>query len=119
MSNSQSQEVALAYKVEFLDGASRDDIEALTEDLRQLAANHEGTLIWELSFCGNEAYGYERYRDKAAFLEHLKALEPLFPRIGPLWKTTKLVPTTQVDAELAEMLKSFGGAIGEKFVSAT
>lgn len=50
-------------------------------------------------------------RDAGAFEQHLAELAPLFPRIGPLWKTTMMVPTTALSAEIVEMLSGFGAAI--------
>lgn len=58
-----------------------------------------------------DTYGFERYRDADAFKAHLAELAPLFPRIGPLWKNTMMVPTTPLSAEVAEMLSGFGATI--------
>lgn len=106
--NAKFGAVGLTYQVEILAEADMDDVIQLTNEMRELAEDHSGTLIWETSFSGRRGYGYERYRDKTAFLEHLQALEPLFPRIGALWKTTQIVPTTEIDDELRAMLASFG-----------
>ena len=100
--------IALTYKVEVLPDADMQAVYQMTNEMREIADNHDGTLIWETAFAGREGYGYERYRDKTAFLEHLQALEPLFARIAGLWKTTTIVPTTTIDAEVQAMLLSFG-----------
>lgn len=100
--------VGLTYQVEILADADMDEVIRLTNEMRALAESHAGTLIWETAFAGRQGYGYERYRNKTAFLEHLQALEPLFPRIGALWKTTMIAPTTVIDDELRAMLASFG-----------
>jgi len=103
--------VGLMYKVEVHDDANMDDVYQLTEDMRQQAEAQEGTLLWEISLVGRSAYGYERYRDADAFKAHFAELAPLFPRIGPLWKNTMMVPTTPLSAEVAEMLSGFGATI--------
>ncbi len=103
--------VGLMYKVEIHDDASMDDVYQLTEEMRQQAESQDGTLLWELSIAGRAAYGYERYRDTEAFKAHLADLAPLFPRIGPLWKTTMMVPTTPLSPEVTEMLSGFGATI--------
>ena len=100
--------VGLTYQLDILADADMNDVYQLTNEMRELAERHAGTLIWETVFSGRRGYGYERYCDKTAFLEHLQALEPLFPRIGTLWKTSLIVPTTEVDEELQTMLESFG-----------
>ena len=105
--------IGLMYKVEIHDEASMEDVYQLTEEMRQQAESQEGTLLWELSLAGRAAYGYERYRDANAFKAHLAELAPLFPRIGPLWKTTMMVPTTPLSDEVAEMLSGFGATIPE------
>lgn len=116
--NSDGGPVALTYQVEILPDADMDEVIQLTNEMRDLADKHAGTLIWETAFSGRLGYGYERYRNKTAFLEHLQMLEPLFPRIGTLWKTTMIVPTTEVDPELATMLASFGAVKPERVVTA-
>lgn len=110
--------VGLTYQVEILPEADMDDVVQLTNEMRELAENHSGTLIWETAFSGRKGYGYERYRNKTAFLEHLQALEPLFPRIGGLWKTTMIVPTTEIDDELKAMLASFGATHTDLVIAA-
>ena len=116
--NASGGAVGLTYQVEILPDADMDAVIQLTNEMREQAENHDGTLIWETAFSGRRGYGYERYRDKTAFLEHLQLLEPLFPRIGALWKTTLIIPTTEVDAELATMLASFGAIKSEGVVAA-
>jgi len=103
--------VGLMYKVEIHADASMEVVYQLTEEMRQQADSQDGTLLWELSISGREAFGYERYRDADAFKAHLDELAPLFPRIGPLWKTTMMVPTTPLTAEVSEMLSGFGATI--------
>ncbi len=110
--------VALSYQVEVLPDADMEDVIELTNQMRDLAETHAGTLIWETAFSGRRGFGYERYRDKTAFLEHLQMLEPLFPRIATLWKTTMIVPTTDVDAELTAMLASFGAIRSDRVIAA-
>ena len=116
--NASGGAVGLTYQVEILPDADMDAVIQLTNEMREQAENHDGTLIWETAFSGRRGYGYERYRDKTAFLEHLQLLEPLFPRILALWKTTLIIPTTEVDAELATMLASFGAIKSERVVAA-
>ena len=116
--NASGGAVGLTYQVEILPDADMDAVIQLTNEMREQAENHDGTLIWETAFSGRRGYGYERYRDKTAFLEHLQLLEPLFPRILALWKTMLIIPTTEVDAELATMLASFGAIKSERVVAA-
>lgn len=110
--------VGLTYQLEILPEADMDAVIQLTNEMREQAENHEGTLIWETAFSGRRGYGYERYSNKTAFLEHLQMLEPLFPRIGALWKTTLIIPTTEVDEELATLLASFGAVKSERVFAA-
>ena len=93
-------------------------VDTLIAEVAETVTQNDGTLFFEISRVGNQLFGYERFANLNGMMAQFELVGPLYPRITKAWKPVTVVPTTEVPAEVSEMLKNYNALVPDSVANA-
>lgn len=116
---SDRNEFAIMWIGTINEGVEPSQADELISKVAEVVSNNTGTLAFEISRVGDQLFGYERFSDQQGLLAQMELVGPFYPQIGATWATITVVPTTEIPAEVAELLKGYNALVPDSFARAS